>query len=443
VIAGGVDQPAAGHPARESSRKRYSFCTGQLLHTAYIAGSSIQFLIPGRDLLTTATVKANIAAHSRDLRIDFARGLANWFMLFDHIPDNVVNLLTMRNFGFSGAVDLFAFASGYGAALMFGSMMLERGFVIAASRILKRAWQLYAAHLVLFVIYINAISWAAAQYAATDIIEQYHVIGILHDPVRVLMHGLMLESRPLNLDALQMAIVLLAIFPLVLASMLRWPNLTMAGSVALYLAARQFNIGLPAYPAGSGVYLNPFCWQVLFVLGSYLALNGGKLVGALQELRTLRLLAMAYLVFSLLIMVGAEVPAIGALLPDVLVNSFIPIDRENLGPSRILHLLCVALLFSYFVPADWKGFHSRFLLPIIKCGDEWLACFCVGIFLALAGHMVLITSQNTVLLQVLVSVTALALMTAVAYYISWSREQDRLPRGSGVRAKEDHAIAER
>ena len=390
------------------------------------------------------TIKASIAAHSRDLRIDFARGLANWFMLVDHIPHNVVNLLTMRNFGFSGAVDLFAFASGYGTALLFGKMMMERGFVIAASRILKRAWQLYAAHLVLFVVYINAISWVAAHYAAPDIFEEYHIIGVLNDPVRVLMHGLMLEARPLNLDVLQMATVLLAMFPLVLGALLRWPNLTMLASVALYLAARQFNLGLPAYPAGSAVYLNPFCWQVLFVLGAYLALYGRKLVGALQELRTLRLLAMAYLVFSLLVMVGAEVPAVGDLLPDVLVKALIPIDRENLGPARILHLLCVALLFSYFVPADWKGFHSKILQPIIKCGDEWLASFCVGIFLSLAGHMILITSQNTVVLQVLVSVTALALMTAVAYYVSWSRQQDRLPvPRPAVRTQEDHAIAER
>jgi len=238
--------------------------------------------------------------------------------------------------------------------------------------------------------------------------------------------------------------VLLAMFPLVLGALLRWPNLTMLASVALYLAARQFNLGLPAYPAGSAVYLNPFCWQVLFVLGAYLALYGRKLVGALQELRTLRLLAMAYLVFSLLVMVGAEVPAVGDLLPDVLVKALIPIDRENLGPARILHLLCVALLFSYFVPADWKGFHSKILQPIIKCGDEWLASFCVGIFLSLAGHMILITSQNTVVLQVLVSVTALALMTAVAYYVSWSRQQDRLPvPRPAVRTQEDHAIAER
>jgi Flp pilus assembly protein TadB len=80
--------------------------------------------------------------------------------------------------------------------------------------------------------------------------------------------------------------------------------------------------------------------------------------------------------------------------------------------------------------------------PILKCGEEWLASFCASIFLALAGHFVLITSPNSLLLQVLVSIVVLAIMTFVAYYVSWSRQQDRVAR-FGARAKDDHAIAER
>lgn len=388
------------------------------------------------------TVKASLEAHGRDLRIDFARGIANWFMLVDHIPHNVVNLLTMRNFGFSGAVDLFAFVSGYAVAIHYGKMTLERGFIVAASRILKRAWQLYAAHLVLFVVYINVISWVAARYAAPDIIEEYHVVGILNDPVRMLAHGLLLQSRPLNLDVLQMAIVLLAFFPVALAGLLRCPNLTMLGSIVLYGLARQFGWGLPPYPVGSP-YLNPFCWQLLFVLGAWLALSGGKLVGALQDLRLLRILALAYLVFALFIKIAAEAPAIGGMIPDIVTGAFIPIDRDNLGPARVLHILSIALLFSWLVPADLKGFHSKLMQPILKCGEEWLSCFCVGVFLSLAGYIVLITSPNSYLLQVLVSITALVLMTAVAYYISWSKQQDRVARFNPARAKQDHATADR
>ena len=67
----------------------------------------------------------------------------------------------MRNFGFSGATDLFVFVGGYTAAILYGKMMLERGFVVTATRIFKRLWQLYAAYIVLFVIYINLIGYVA------------------------------------------------------------------------------------------------------------------------------------------------------------------------------------------------------------------------------------------------------------------------------------------
>ena len=369
------------------------------------------------------TSSLSLAAHGRDLRIDFARGLALWFMLVDHIPHNIVALLTMRNFGFSGAIDVFVFVSGYAAAIQYGKMTLERGFVVAATRIIKRAWQLYAAHLVLFVIYISAVSWVAERYRAPDIVEEYRIIGMLNDPLRVLMHGLLLQSRPLNLDVLQLMIVLLAFFPFVLALLLRWPTFTVAGSFVLYLAARWFGLSLPAYPAGSP-YLNPFCWQLLFVLSAYLALSGAKLV---QEPRTVRILAFSYLAFALVVTLAARDPTL-SLGPDVVTRAFIPTDRENLGPSRLLHLLAIALLFSRLVPAKWEGFQSKLLQPILKCSDEWLACFCAGVFLSSAGHFVLITSPDSELLQVLVSVTAVSMMTAVAYYVSWSKQQDRLAR---------------
>jgi uncharacterized membrane protein len=81
--------------------------------------------------------------------------------------------------------------------------------------------------------------------------------------------------------------------------------------------------------------------------------------------------------------------------------------------------------------------------PILKCSEEWLACFCIGVFLSLAGYIVLITSPSSYLLQVLVSIAALVLMTVAAYYISWSKQQDRVARVSPARAKPDHATADR
>jgi hypothetical protein len=367
------------------------------------------------------TIQATIPARTRDLRIDFTLGLANWLMMLNHIPHDVANWLSLRNFGFSGPTDLFCFASGYGVALSFGGMMVERGFVIAASRIFKRVGQLYGAYLVLFVVYINTISWVAESFAATDLFSQYHISGILVDSIEMLTKGVLLRARPLNLDVLQLAIVILAVFPFILASLLRWPRLTIFTSAALYLVGRRFNLSSPTYLPNDELYLNPFCWQFLFVLGAYVAFYGEGLIAAVRRHRALRLFATAYLALSLIVTVGSNLPPTSSIFWPVPAEL---IDRGTLGPARILHLLCLASLCSYLVPEDWRGFGSKLLRPILICGSEWLACFCIGIFLSLAAHIVLITNQNTIALQITVSLITLMLLVGAAFYISWSRAED-------------------
>lgn len=368
------------------------------------------------------SAKKILAARSLDLRVDLLRGLANWFLFLDHIPHNVVNFVTLRNFGFSGATDLFVFVAGYAAAIHFGRMALERGFVVTATRMLRRLWQLYAAYVVLFVIYIDIIGNVAAQYATTEIIDEYNVIGLVDHPIRTLMHGLMLQAKPLNLDTLQLFVGLMVFFPLVLWAMLRRPNLALAGSIALYVAARAFDFSLPSFPAGTW-YFNPFCWQLLFVLGAWFALSGPKLTFALHRLPWLRAAAATYLVFALVVTLAAHAPALASELPDFGLNLSAG-DKENLASYRVVHLLALALLFTYLVPRDWAPLRSRLLQPVMKCGEEWLASFCIGVFLSFAAHFVLITGPNSLVMQVVVSAAGIGLMTAIAYYVSWSRRQD-------------------
>src|SRR5439155_27177490 len=88
----------------------------------------------------------------RDLRLDLFRGLALWLIFLDHIPANIVNWVTIRNYGFSDAAEIFVFISGYTAAFVYGRTMQQRGMLVASARILKRAWTVYIAHLFIFVI---------------------------------------------------------------------------------------------------------------------------------------------------------------------------------------------------------------------------------------------------------------------------------------------------
>jgi hypothetical protein len=371
-------------------------------------------------------MKAEIAARDGDLRILLLLGIANWFLFLDHIPHNAVSSLTLRNFGFSGATDLFVFVGGYAATISYAKMTLERGFVVAATRIFKRVWQLYAAYVVLFVVYVELIGYVAAQTAAPEIIGEFNVTGFIDHPIRTLIHGLLLQATPLNLDVLQLFIALTAFLPIVLFGMLRWPILTMVGSVALYLTARKFDWNLSSFPEGRW-YFNPFSWQLFFVLGAWVALGGARqvrLIRSMQSFPALRIAALLYLLFALTIMSAGKLPELAEIFPDSVLGAFLPNDKENLAPYRVLHLLALAFLFTWLVPRNWRGFRWRALRPVIKCGEEWLAVFCSGVFLSFAGHFILITGPNSLAMQVLVSIAGISVMAGVAYYVSWSRRQD-------------------
>jgi len=360
----------------------------------------------------------------RDLRLDLFRGVANWAIFLDHIPHNVVSWITTRNYGFSDAADLFVFISGYTASFVYARMMIERGFIVGATRLLKRVWQLYVAHVLLFVIYIAAIGWAGLHYMDSEIINEFNVAGFVDSPIQTIGQGLLLRFKPLNLDVLPLYIVLMAFFAPVLWLMLRVPNLTMLGSVALYLAARHYGWNLTAYPYGTW-YFNPYCWQLLFVFGAWFALAGYRESKIIIRSRVLLALGGLYLILALLMTMAGRFPEFGARFPDWLVNFFNPNDKTNLAPYRFLHFVVLAFFATRFIRKDWPGLEWKIFDPLIKCGQQSLQVFCVGVFLSFVAHFTLMMSSGTILMQIMVSVAGIAILTIVAYYGSWSKKQDK------------------
>ena len=380
-------------------------------------------------------INATLPEKGRDLRLDLFRGVANWAIYLDHIPDNVVNWITTRNYGFSDAADLFVFISGYTASFVYARMMLERGFIVGATRLTKRVWQLYVAHVFLFVIYIVAIGYVALRFSDPEIINEFNLAGLAGDQaIETLRQGLLLKFKPVNLDVLPLYIVLMGLFPPILWLMLRQPDLTMVASIVLWLASRQFGWNLSAYPSGAW-YFNPFCWQVLFVFGSWCALGGAKRMRWIVDLRITLYLCIAYLILALVMTMAGRFPDFGALFPRWLYSAFNPNDKTFLAPSRFLHFVVIVILVIRFVPKEWPGLEWKVFDPLVVCGQQSLAVFCVGVFLSFVGHFELMMSSGSLLAQIFVSVSGIAIMTLVAYYISWSKRQDKpLPKPAAAKA---------
>jgi hypothetical protein len=369
-------------------------------------------------------INAILPDKGRDLRLDLFRGVANWAIYLDHIPDNVVNWVTTRNYGFSDAADLFVFISGYTASFVYARMMLDRGFIVGATRLTKRVWQLYIAHIILFVIYIAAITYLALRFGDSEMINEFNVAGLVDQATETLRQGLLLKFKPVNLDVLPLYIVLMGLFPPVLWFMLRQPDLTMVISIVLWLVTRQMGWNFAAYPAGTW-YFNPLAWQVLFVFGAWCAMGGARKSIAIINSKYTLWFCIAYMILGLVMTMAGKFPDFGALFPRWLYSTFNPNDKTFLAPYRFIHFVVIVILVVRFVPKDWPGLEWKVWDPVIVCGQQSLAVFCVGVFLSFVAHFLLSLSSGSVFVQVLVSIAGIAAMTTVAYYISWSKRQDK------------------
>lgn len=364
----------------------------------------------------------------RDLRLDLFRGLALWLIFLDHIPSNIVSWVTIRNYGFSDATEIFVFISGYTAAFVYGRAMHEQGAVVAGARILKRAWQVYVAHIFLFAIYTAEIAYVARSFENPLYGEEMGIFDFLQQPDVTLAQAMLLKFKPANMDVLPLYIVLLAGFPPMLWLLLRAPAGALAASVLLYVLTLYFEWNIPAYPNGNWVF-NPFAWQMLFVFGAWCALGGAERLAVVIMSPITAGLAVLFLAFAFFIVLTWYIPGLDAVVPRRLEEWMYPIDKTNLGVLRIAHFLSLAVLTVRLVPRNWPGLRSWWLRPAITCGQHSLEIFCLGVFLSFAAHFAMVEISQGVVMQIVTSLSGIALMIATAALISWYKGiEGRSPR---------------
>ena len=365
----------------------------------------------------------------RDLRLDLFRGLALWLIFLDHIPSNIVSWITIRNYGFSDATEIFVFISGYTAAFVYGRAMRERGPVVASARMLKRAWQVYVAHIFLFVIYMAEIAYLSASFENPLFNEEMGIFDFLRQPDITLVQALLLKFKPANMDVLPLYIMLLAGFAPFVWLLLRAPTFALLASAVVYALSWHFNWNLPSYPEGEWLF-NPFAWQLLFGFGAWCALGGAQKLGGLMRSNIALGLAFAYLLFAFSIVMTWYFPRYASLVPRILSDWMYPIDKTNLDVLRFAHFLALAVVTVRFIPLDWPALKSPWLKPAIICGQHSLEIFCLGVFLAFAAHFMLEQVSSRVAAQVALSALGILIMIASAALMAWYKKVEGRSPGS-------------
>ncbi len=354
----------------------------------------------------------------RELRLDLFRGLALWLIFIDHLPPNLLTWFTIRNYGFSDATEIFIFISGYTAAFVYGRAMLESGFMIATARIMRRVWQIYVAHVFLFTIFLAEISYVATSFENPLYSEEMGIMDFLKQPDVTIVQALLLRFRPVNMDVLPLYIILMSFLPLILWLMKWRADVALGLSVMLYAATWQFDLYLTAYPNGFWAF-NPFAWQLLFVFGAWCALGGAQRMSRILSSRITLAIAVAYLLAAFFVTMTWYWPQLNYLMPRWLEQWMYPINKADLDVLRFAHFLALAAITVRFLPREWPGLKSGLLRPLILCGQHSLEIFCLGVFLAFAGHFVLAEISGGAGLHFIISVSGILIMCAAAWVFSW------------------------
>jgi hypothetical protein len=375
---------------------------------------------PPRDARSSVKLAHSaVTSQQRDLRLDFFRGLALIFIFIDHIPENVLSYFTPQAFQFYDAAEIFIFISGYTAALVYGRTLALQGAFYATAQILRRAWQLYVAHIFLFMIFIAEVSYTVTTFNNPMYNDEMRVADFLSEPHVAIVKALLLEFQPTFLDILPLYILLLVIFPAILLGLRLQSLLVLIPSFLLYAAVQATDLSVPAYPEGHAWYFNPLAWQFLFTAGAALGLGEAGAGPGLRAAGAPLLMAIVIAGVGLIIKLSWTIHGVWDPFPGLFLKELWPVNKNNLSPIRLVTFFAIVFIVSTLVPPNIKFLHSPIAKPFIRCGQQSLEIFCFGILLSALGHFLLSEYNSALLAQLAVNVAGVLALFLTAKMISW------------------------
>jgi Uncharacterized protein conserved in bacteria len=350
------------------------------------------------------------SAAGRDLRLDFFRGLALITIFVNHVPGNVLEHLTGRNFGFSDAAEAFVLMSGIAAGLAYSRGLLSGDFLKTAKKVWARAFKLYAVHIAITLAAIIVLMCGLRLFGEMTVFKNVNAVAVLADPVSAILGVFSLGHQLGYFNILPLYMVLIAATPAMvwLASLHR--GLLLGSSIALWAGAGMWSLNFPNWPTPGGWFLNPLAWQLVYVvglLGGMSAKKGAKLVPFHWAAFTG---AVAFLGYSAFIVKSGQWNL--ALYNDLplFIGGF---NKSYLSLQRLLHVLCLAYVFTNIGFVS-KIASSAFAAPVNYLGRRSLPVFASGSVICISLQVAKSVYPTTVPLDLVLLSIGLSLQYAAA-----------------------------
>jgi hypothetical protein len=319
----------------------------------------------------------------RDLRVDFFRGLALWWIFTDHIPGDILAKFSLQNFAMCDATEVFVLLAGYGAGLSYGTRLLAQGYISTAADVIRRAWTLYIAHIFLFVLFTAQVTYSAGALNRLSYLEETRLDVLGDDPYRSILEAILLRFQPGLLNILPLYVVLMAFFGLTIW-LLRWPKILLGASFAIYMVVRVTDLNLAGW-TGEGWYFDPFAWQFLFIIGVLLACAPPRMPSWPRLLDA---------VACLVLVAGGAVSFVIDPRPRLLdwfsssvFSYFVIEDKTGLHPFRLASILALTWLCVRLIRFNQPWLGARWASPFVLIGQNSLPVFCSGIVIGFVARL--------------------------------------------------------
>ncbi|WP_156023480.1 OpgC family protein [Sulfitobacter donghicola] len=394
----------------------------------------------------TATPAA-AAPRVRDLRLDFFRGIAMFIILIAHTPGNFLTSWIPARWGFSDATEMFVFCSGMASAIAFGGAFHRSGWVLGTARVGFRVWQVYWAHIGLFIA-VAALMAGFDYYGGYDktYIGSLNLWKFFADPAVPLLGLVTLSYVPNYFDILPMYMVVLAMMPLVMAIQRVHTGFVFLFMTLVWIGAQDAlwgaaHFSLPAEPwSERSWFFNPFGWQLIFFTG--FAFMRGWIPKPPVHIALIALAAFIVLANIPLSNIGVRAVARDWFFVTETGNPVIDarlaikplIDKSDFGLFRFIHFLSLAYLA--WVLAGDKGDNllprgagliarvwDEILKVILKVGQQSLAVFIVSMFTARVMGFVMDQIGRSTGTTLIVNLAGAIILVATAYGAGWFKSQ--------------------
>ncbi|MBJ6127117.1 OpgC family protein [Microvirga splendida] len=363
----------------------------------------------------------------RNTVIDFWRGLVLVIIFVNHVPGNILENLTPRNFGFSDAAEAFVFISGLSVALVYYPRLPKGDVLGVVRRCFRRSFELYRIHLIMTG---AAVALFSVGYVVSNDIGmlEAHGRGAVFDDTARGITGILLLGHQLGyFNILPLYIALMLWAPVAMILMRIHVALAAAVSIGIYMLARADVLAIPSWPEPGRWFFNPFAWQLLFTIGIF---TGAFLSQkAMPYRRAVFLGAVVFLAAALVTMTNGF-----GLAPNLLWSAFVNFDiiKSDLGIGRLLHFLALAYVVTQLRLGQALQ-KTAFGAEMARLGRNALPVFAVGSVLSAGGEVMMTlatvkSSASPHVVGMVFTFFGIFALLGLARYLEWKKKGSTAPR---------------